>query len=105
MAFRLEQVPPPHSLHSSTLASGRHGYAVSTESGVNALLYYCPMHRASAVFEPAHGYWTIRTPDTFGAFLSRLASLCVTIPDDEDGRDWIEACGLTPCTGAARATH
>lgn len=103
MAFRLAQVPPPHSLHPDTLNSGRHGYAIRTAEGIDAVLYYCPRHRVSAVYEPAQSYWTIRTPDTFAAFLSKLAESGIVIPDNEESRDWIEACGLSG--GAGSASH
>lgn len=105
MAFRLAQVPPPHSLHPDTLNSGRHGYAIRTDDGLDAVLYYCPQHRASGVYEPGPGYWTIRTPDTFAAFLSRLAARGVVIPDDDESREWIEACGLSPAAGASGVAH
>lgn len=105
MAFRLAVVPPAHSLHPDTLSSGRHGYAIRTAAGIDVVLYYCPQHRASGIYAADHGYWTIRTPDTFGAFLGRLVALGVVIPDDDESREWIEACGLSPIAGAAGATH
>ena len=105
MAFRLNASPPPYSLHPDTLTSGRHGYALRTGDGIDAVFYFCPRHRASAVYEPAQGYWTIRTPDTFAAFLQRLSALGIVFPDDDECRDGIEACGLTPAVANPGAAH
>lgn len=101
MSFRLAYVPPPHSLHPDTLQSGRHGYAVTTTAGINVVLYFCPLHRASAIYEPTQRHWTVRTPDTFAGFLTTLASIGIVIPDDEDSREWIEACGLSGHAGGS----
>lgn len=101
MSFRLAHVPPPHSLHPATLQSGRHGYAVTTSDGTNVVLYFCPIHRASAIYEPMQRHWTVRTPDTFAGFLATLTSIGIVIPDDEDSREWIEACGLSGSPGIA----
>ena len=96
MAFRLANVPNPHTVHPDTFHSGRHAYAVTSNDGVDAIVMFCPQHNTAAIYEPALGSWTIRTPTTFGAFLAALAERGVVIPDNEDSREWIEACGLSP---------
>lgn len=106
MTLRLDHPPMPHLPHRDTLTSGRHGYSVSTEDGLHhAVLYYCPQNRVSAVYELAQGHWNIRTPDTFAEFLIRLTEIGVVIPDNEESRDWIEACGLSPARGDSVAPH
>lgn len=103
MSFKLANVPAPHGLHPETLGSGRHILEVHPHGEAPMLACYCPRNRVGAMYYTVLGYWQMFVPLSFGSFLRMLAESGVQVPESDDSRDWIEACGLTLAPTAPRA--
>lgn len=103
MSFALATVPPPRSIHPETLGSGRHLLQVEVQGEPPMLALYCPRHRVGAMYYTGLHYWQTFVPIGFGDFLRILARAGVVVPESDDARDWIEACGLAVIPSGTRA--
>ena len=103
MTFKLTSVPPPHSLHPETIGSGRHMLQIEIPNEGPILACYCPRNNVGAMYYTVMGYWQTFVPVSFGAFLRMLADAGVTVPESDDSRNWIEACGLAVIPLVTRA--
>lgn len=103
MTFKLATVATPHALHPETIGSGRHMLQIEVPGEAPVLACYCPRNRVGAMYYTAMEYWQTFVPVSFGAFLRMLADAGVTVPESDDSRDWIEACGLALIPSAQRA--